>query len=104
MAALRRSRRELPTLDRLLPSVTPLEVMKMTTKPRASDELMGELHLILANELLNRIKSGEASPAELNAAIKFLQNNKIQGEVDNPEDPTAELASRLPNFEDEYDG
>lgn len=47
----------------------------MTT--RATEDLLGKIHEALASELLSRIESGEATPAELNAAIKFLQNNNI---------------------------
>ncbi len=41
-----------------------------------SENLEG-LHAVVAKELLKRVKSGEASAAELSAAIKFLKDNGI---------------------------
>ena len=69
-------------------------------KPRASEDLLGQLHEVVAQDLLRRIMSGEASPAELNAAIKFLQNNGIEAAVD--EGSTVnKLALSLPVFDNE---
>ena len=45
---------------------------------RASEEVLGELHDMVAQVLLSKLQSGEATPAEINAAIKFLQNNNIE--------------------------
>ena len=36
---------------------------------RASEDLLSTLHDAVAQELLGRVRSGEASPAELSAAI-----------------------------------
>lgn len=72
----------------------------MSKKPRASDDLLGELHLTLAKELLKRVQSGEATPAELNAAIKFLQNNKIEAQIEVGDD-YHKLYQALPEFDDE---
>jgi hypothetical protein len=44
----------------------------------ASTELMAMLHAEVANGLLERIKSGEATAAEYQAAIKFLKDNGIE--------------------------
>jgi hypothetical protein len=71
------------------------------SRTRAKDELLGQLHIALADELLARINSGEASPAELNAAIKFLADNKI--EVNKVEGTSIDKLSRLPVFNDEHD-
>lgn len=64
---------------------------------RASEEILGQLHTVLAEDLLRRIQSGEATPAELNAAIKFLQNNGIEA-VHAENSPLAALVASLPKF------
>lgn len=72
------------------------------SKTRATDELLGQLHEAIAKDLLAKIKSGEATPAEISAAIKFLANNHI--EVDTvPDSPLDKLAKALPTFDDEQD-
>lgn len=74
----------------------------MSVKKRAKDEALGELHIAVANDLLAKIKSGDATPADLNAAIKFLANNHI--EVNTAQgDPVDELANAFPVFDDEQD-
>jgi len=57
-----------------------------------------ELHLDLAKDLLKRIKSGEASPGELNAARQFLKDNGVEA-VPTPENPLGELADKIPEFD-----
>lgn len=69
-------------------------------KPRASEALLGQLHDRVAQDLLRRIESGEASPAELNAAIKFLQNNGIEAVMEEG-NPLDQLVNSLPTFDDE---
>lgn len=71
-------------------------------KKRASEDILGSLHDAVANDLLRRVMSGEASPAELNAAIKFLQNNGIEA-VATEENPLGKLVAALPTFDDEED-
>lgn len=74
----------------------------MTKKTRAPDEVLGALHAAIADDLLRRVQSGEATPAELNAAIKFLQNNNIEANI--AESPELEkLAMALPKFIDDED-
>lgn len=68
---------------------------------RASEELLGALHDAVAKDLLTRVLSGEASPAELNAAIKFLQNNGIEAALATEDSPLGKLAAALPKFDDE---
>ena len=46
---------------------------------RASEESFNELHLLLTNELVARIKTGEATTADLRAAIDWLHKNDITG-------------------------
>lgn len=71
-------------------------------KTRASEDLLGSLHDAVAKDLLKRVMSGEASPAELNAAIKFLQNNGIEA-IATEESPLGKLVAALPTFDDEED-
>ena len=71
-------------------------------KTRASEELLGSLHDAVAKDLLNRVMSGEATPAELNAAIKFLQNNGIEA-IATDDNPLGKLVASLPTFDDEED-
>ena len=68
---------------------------------RAGEELFDELHSLLTTELLARIKSGEASTADLRAAIDWLSKNDITG-VAIEGSPLASLAGLIPelNFED----
>ena len=69
-------------------------------KKRASDDVLGALHELVATELTARIVSGEATPADINAAIKFLQNNGIEA-VATEDSPLGKLVSSLPTFDDE---
>lgn len=71
-------------------------------KNRASEELLGMLHDVVAKDLLRRIQSGEANPAELNAAIKFLKDNGIES-VNEEGSDINKLAFALPVFADEDD-
>lgn len=69
---------------------------------RANDDLLGTLHEAIAKELLARVKSGEASPADLSAAIRFLKDNKIEAVVETG-DTLDQLYKNLPTFDDEGD-
>lgn len=44
----------------------------------ASKDILDSLHDAVAKDLLAKINSGEASAAELTAAIKFLKDNGIE--------------------------
>lgn len=67
---------------------------------RASEAVLGALHEAVAQTLLDKVLSGEASPAEINAAIKFLQNNGIEAVV-TEESTLDKLVKALPTFDDE---
>ena len=69
-------------------------------KPRATEELLGKRHDAVAKTLLAKVQSGEATPAEINAAIKFLQNNGIEAIVEEG-DVMDKLALALPKFDDD---
>lgn len=67
---------------------------------RATEDILGRLHDQVAKTLLAKIESGEATPAEINAAIKFLQNNGIEANLTD-DNALGKLAAALPTFEDE---
>lgn len=45
---------------------------------KASQELLDQLHGIVAQEFIERIRSGEAKSADLAAAVKFLADNGVK--------------------------
>lgn len=72
----------------------------MVTKTRATDDTLGQLHVELAKTLLARVKSNDCTPADLGAAIKFLQANGIEA-LAVPESPLSKLLDSLPSFDDD---
>tara|TARA_B100000900_G_scaffold305332_1_gene264000 strand:- start:551 stop:778 length:228 start_codon:yes stop_codon:yes gene_type:complete len=58
-------------------------------------DIENKLHKVLAEQLLNRVESGEATASELNVARQFLKDNGIDGTVEQS-DPLANLAKILP--------
>lgn len=71
-------------------------------KTRALDETLGTLHLKMAEHLLARVNSGDASAQELAAAIKFLKDNNITSAVDKGT-PLGDLREAFPTFNDHED-
>jgi hypothetical protein len=67
---------------------------------RATEELMDRLHASIAEELLNRVTSGEATAADLQAAIKFLKDNGIEG-VAKDDTALARLKDQLADIPDD---
>ena len=66
-----------------------------------ADQVLAELHTKVANQLMKRIESGEASAAELSVAVKFLKDNGIDADkLTNPALGQLEKALQLP-FDDE---
>ena len=64
---------------------------------RAGEEAFDELHSLLTSELISRIKSGEASTADLRAACDWLKANDVTGlAVDGS--PLAGLAGLIPEL------
>lgn len=43
------------------------------------EQILEQLHTSLAQELLDRIRSGEATAGDLNAARQFLKDNEVYG-------------------------
>jgi len=41
------------------------------------DKMLSTLHCAVAQELLDRVMSGDAKPADISNAIKFLKDNHI---------------------------
>lgn len=41
------------------------------------EQTLATLHTAVATELLDRVRSGEAKPADISNAIKFLKDNNI---------------------------
>ena len=48
-------------------------------KKKATEQQFNELHNLVTKEFLSRIKSGEASTADLKAACDWLKTNDISG-------------------------
>jgi hypothetical protein len=61
----------------------------------ADKDIMASLHEEVALQLLSRIQAGEATPAELSVAVKFLKDNGIDASIDKNE-PLSNLAKTLP--------
>lgn len=59
-------------------------------------DLLEELHVSVTNELLIRVKSGDATPAELSVAVKFLKDNGASNDIVTAESPMASLLTALP--------
>ena len=57
------------------------------------------MHLALTDELLNRIKSGEAKASELNVARHFLKDNDITA-IPTDDSAIKQLVEELPFDED----
>ncbi len=65
---------------------------------RTSEAAFEELHTLLTTEIISRIKSGEASTADLRAAIDWLKANDITG-VASQGSPLAGLAGLIPELD-----
>ena len=56
------------------------------------------LHTALVQELLDRIRTGDAKPSDLNVARQFLKDNGIEC-LPVPESPFGDLMAALPDLE-----
>ena len=72
----------------------------MSKKTKATEDMFNELHNIVTVELLNRIKSGEASTQDLKAACDWLSKNDISG-VAYDGNPLDKLATIMPKVDPE---
>ena len=69
-------------------------------KKRATEGQFDELHSLITKEFLARIKSGEASTADLKAACDWLKTNDISG-VAVEGSPLEKLATLMPTVDPE---
>ena len=59
-------------------------------------QLIDSLHEAVTQELLLRVRSGEATASELSVAVKFLKDNGASLDVIMAESPLANLLESLP--------
>ena len=69
-------------------------------KKKATEQQFNELHNLVTKEFLLRIKSGEASTADLKAACDWLKTNDISG-VAYEGNPLDKLATLMPKVDPE---
>ena len=67
---------------------------------KATEEQFNELHNLVTNEFLKRVKSGEASTQDLKAACDWLAKNDISG-VAIDGSALSKLASIMPKIDPE---
>lgn len=65
-----------------------------------TDEIMALLHAEMAQKLLDKVRNGEVTAAELNVARQFLKDNGIDG-VPKENTPLGNLVNELPFTGDE---
>ena len=69
-------------------------------KKKATEDMFNDLHNLVTQELLNRIKSGEATTQDLKAACDWLAKNDISG-IALEGSPLDKLASIMPSIDPE---
>ena len=67
---------------------------------KATENQFNELHNLVTNEFLTRVKSGEASTQDLKAACDWLSKNDISG-VAMEGNPLDRLAAIIPTIDPE---
>ena len=67
---------------------------------KATEDMFNQLHNLVTEELLNRIKSGEATTQDLKAACDWLTKNDISG-VAYDGNPLDKLATIMPKVDPE---
>ena len=67
---------------------------------KATEEQFNELHQLVTNEFLSRVKSGVATTQDLKAACDWLKTNDISG-VAFDGNPLSKLAKVLPEVDPE---
>ena len=68
------------------------------TKKKATEDQFNELHNLVTKEFLARIKTGEASTADLKAACDWLKTNDISG-VAYDGNPLDKLSKVMPTID-----
>ena len=61
-------------------------------------KLLEQLHLVLAQELLDKAKSGDAKAGDLNVARQFLKDNGVEC-IPVEKNPMEELMLNLPDLD-----
>ncbi|MCP3697981.1 MAG: hypothetical protein GY920_05415 [Aliivibrio sp.] len=69
-------------------------------KKKATEDQFNDLHNLVTKEFLARIKSGEATTADLKAACDWLKTNDISG-VAFEGNPLDKLATLMPKIDPE---
>ena len=69
-------------------------------KKKATEDQFNDLHNLVTKEFLARIKSGEATTADLKAACDWLKTNDISG-VAFEGNPLDKLATLMPTVDPE---
>ena len=69
-------------------------------KKKATEDQFNELHGLVTKEFLSRIKSGEASTADLKAACDWLKTNDISG-IAVEGNPLDQLTKLMPTVDPE---
>ena len=67
---------------------------------KATEEQFSELHQLVTNEFLSRVKSGEATTQDLKATCDWLKSNDITG-VAYDGNPLEKLAKVMPSIDPE---
>ena len=67
---------------------------------KATEEKFNELHTLVTNEFLKRVRTGEASTADLKAACDWLKTNDITG-IAYEGNPLDKLANIMPKVNPE---
>ena len=70
----------------------------MSKVSKAGESQFNELHNLVTEEFLNRIKNGEATTADLKAAADWLYKNDITG-VAFDTSPLSKLADVMPKID-----
>ena len=70
----------------------------MAKAQRASEEQFDELHRIVTETLIAKIRSGEASPSDLKVATDWLHKNNVTG-VAVEGSPLENLLKTIPEFD-----
>ena len=61
-------------------------------------KILKSLHLELAKDLLDKVRSGEAKPGDLNVARQLLKDNGIEC-IPTEKSPMEDLMSNLPDLD-----
>tara|TARA_R100000789_G_C2924872_1_gene127456 strand:+ start:182 stop:433 length:252 start_codon:yes stop_codon:yes gene_type:complete len=67
---------------------------------KATEDQFNELHTLVTNEFLKRVRTGEASTADLKAACDWLKTNDITG-IAYEGNPLDKLANIMPKVNPE---